>query len=93
MKEYNCPDCNIVAESCLGCPRTTYNLFMLEQNYPKVNYKADVFDFFPLNIEPCTSCSNNPKNGGNGMCNCTLPYIFESRIKQMNGEYNESKIN
>ena len=23
----------------------------------------------------CDGCSNNPKNGGSGICNCTLPYI------------------
>ena len=23
----------------------------------------------------CDECSNNPKNGGSGICNCTLPYM------------------
>ena len=23
----------------------------------------------------CAGCSNNPKNGGSGICNCTLPYM------------------
>lgn len=23
----------------------------------------------------CDSCSNNPKNGGSGICNCILPYM------------------
>ena len=23
-------------------------------------------------IDPCDSCSNNPKNGGSGVCVCTL---------------------
>ena len=23
----------------------------------------------------CDYCSNNPKNGGSGICNCTLPYM------------------
>lgn len=23
----------------------------------------------------CDGCSNNPKNGGSGICNCTLPYM------------------
>ena len=28
--------------------------------------------------DPCKDCSNNPKNGGSGVCNCTigLPKIF-----------------
>ena len=32
----------------------------------------------PLEVEYpscCDSCSNNPKNGGSGICNCTLPYM------------------
>lgn len=28
----------------------------------------------------CKNCSNHPSNGGNGICNCTLPY-FEDPIK------------
>ena len=23
----------------------------------------------------CVNCSNNPKNGGSGICHCTLPYM------------------
>lgn len=23
----------------------------------------------------CDGCSNNPKNGGSGICNCTIPYM------------------
>lgn len=25
--------------------------------------------------DPCRSCSNNPKNGGSGICCCTIPYM------------------
>lgn len=34
--------------------------------------------FEPLKInypDCCEGCSNNPKNGGSGICNCTLPYM------------------
>lgn len=31
-------------------------------NEISLNYKAS----------PCETCSNNPKNGGSGICNCTL---------------------
>lgn len=27
----------------------------------------------------CDGCSNNPKNGGSGICNCTIPY-FENPV-------------
>lgn len=25
---------------------------------------------------PCEHCSNNPKNGGSGICGCTLPRFY-----------------
>ena len=25
--------------------------------------------------DPCLGCSNHPKNGGSGICNCTVPYM------------------
>lgn len=34
--------------------------------------------FEPLKInypDCCDGCSNNPKNGGSGICNCALPYM------------------
>lgn len=29
--------------------------------------------------ECCRNCSNHPSNGGSGICNCTLPYITDTR--------------
>lgn len=26
-------------------------------------------------LSVCDQCSNNPKNGGSGICNCTIPYM------------------
>lgn len=25
--------------------------------------------------DPCLGCSNHPRNGGSGICNCTVPYL------------------
>lgn len=25
--------------------------------------------------DPCAACPNNKKNGGSGICNCTIPYM------------------
>ena len=30
------------------------------------------------NYKCCENCSNNPNNGGSGICNCTLPYYEQS---------------
>ena len=39
-----------------------------------------VFESFKINYpSSCDGCSNNPKNGGSGICNCTIPY-FENPI-------------
>lgn len=29
----------------------------------------------PKENDPCRHCSNNPMNGGSGICLCTLPYM------------------
>ena len=36
-----------------------------------------------LNV--CYQCSNNPKNGGSGICNCTIPYM-QDPLRRTNGE-------
>jgi len=30
---------------------------------------------YPKKVSVCDGCSNNPKNGGSGICLCTLPYV------------------
>ena len=46
--------------------------YLSELNFPKQNYNLDM-------PSACDGCSNNPKNGGSGICNCTIPY-FENPI-------------
>lgn len=36
------------------------------------NTNASVIYNTAFNNEACKNCSNNPKNGGSGICNCTL---------------------
>lgn len=45
-----------------------YNWF---EDYGKTYLKVNGFDY----PDCCDGCSNNPKNGGCGICNCTLPYM------------------
>ena len=43
------------------------------QEQPMQIFAVDEYDVsFP---SCCDGCSNNPKNGGSGICNCTLPYM------------------
>ena len=30
----------------------------------------------------CAHCSNNPANGGSGICNCTLPYMRQTTTNE-----------
>ena len=34
---------------------------------------------FNENNNPCLNCPNNVKNGGSGVCNCTLPDYYQKR--------------
>lgn len=45
-----------------------YNWF---EDYGKKYLEVNGFDY----PDCCDGCNNNPKNGGSGICNCTLPYM------------------
>lgn len=68
MKQYNCPDCTHVGDSCYDCPRflgfiDKYNQILTQS----CSYKS--IDIIP---DACKNCSNHPSNGGDGICFCTL---------------------
>ena len=44
-------------------------LQVYDKSYPSIEIN------FP---SVCDECSNNPKNGGSGICHCTLPYFSDS---------------
>ena len=55
-----------------------YNYFEKEQDEFKRNYLGKWIGLESPQIDYpscCDGCSNNPKNGGSGICNCTLPYM------------------
>ena len=82
MKQFSCPDCKVKLDTCEGCQR--YCVKEQKQN--------NIFPTHPFNLpntyiytppstyeyECCKGCSNNPVNGGSGICNCTLPYFERS---------------
>lgn len=50
------------------------NVVTLDELFEKTKeLKLDNIDNFSYN--QCEHCSNNPKNGGSGICNCTIPYL------------------
>ena len=77
MRLYNCPDCT--QQHCEGCPRVAL------ANSRRYQEKQSGSQYWELNQgyyttlqskskepDPCFSCPNNIKNGGTGICNCTL---------------------
>lgn len=41
-------------------------------NLPELNTLSAYTSSLSFNNSACASCSNNPKNGGSGVCNCIL---------------------
>lgn len=65
--EYMCPVCGVKFYSYSG------------ERPEKCSHCNTEFDWYPskkpfisVNESPCDHCSNNPKNGGSGICMCTL---------------------
>ena len=68
MKKYNCPDCvfedTTNFEVCLHCKRN---------NKPREDYYFVKYTHHnSANDDPCITCSNDPRNGGSGICFCTI---------------------
>lgn len=70
MEYFNTGNCN-VRNDCenngIGCNNCVRNEKYMSDNF---KFKTNYFD---INIKsPCDNCGCNPKNGGSGICNCTL---------------------
>lgn len=55
-----------------------YNIFEEKYDEWQKKYLGEWIGLEPQKIDYpscCDGCSNNPKNGGSGICNCTLPYM------------------
>lgn len=71
MKEYSCPDCSLNVYSCNGCPRVPLPTNIYEP------YTITLEPITTYEEDPCAHCSNNPRNGGSGICHCTIPYFHK----------------
>lgn len=57
----------------------------IEQNIPMVPPGREIKEPGPVPLpyilppqdfyDPCLGCSNHPRNGGSGICHCTIPYM------------------
>ena len=71
MKQYNCPDCTHIKDSCENCSR--YQMYH-RTNITEINISWPYDETLTFtNIPPaCRNCPNHPSNGGSGNCNCIL---------------------
>lgn len=62
-------------EECME-PVVSNTLEEKAYDWLKEIFKDQPMQTFEINYPSvCDGCSNNPKNGGSGICNCTLPYM------------------
>jgi len=85
MKQYNCPDCCVLQDTCDGCQRaTSIPSNKIESPITDWWLKKDLWSDIP---SCCRGCSNHPSNGGSGICHCTLPYMHGYGVTYSSGEY------
>lgn len=80
MKQFTCPDCKVKTDTCEGCQRycSKDKITNILPDYPSPTELWPTYIYTPYEYECCKGCSNNPANGGSGICNCTLPYFERS---------------
>jgi hypothetical protein len=49
----------------------------IEKYYPTLTPDFGLTDSATYIPYPCRTCLNHPSNGGNGICNCTLPSMYD----------------
>jgi hypothetical protein len=67
MKKYNCPDC--IIDDCMNFDICNHCKRNNQQNtsYYYIRHQYDT-----TADDPCLNCSNDPRNGGSGICYCTI---------------------
>ena len=72
-----CPSCGWSSEGkqdkIVRVPYPCGNILREQQEFlPKSIHCQPDQSFMPFNSLACQNCSNNPANGGSGICHCTL---------------------
>ena len=76
MKQYNCPDCTHIEDTCENCTRhemyhlTNFKEYNIQWPYQlTITFEPQTFTNIP---SACRNCPNHPSNGESGNCTCTL---------------------
>lgn len=84
MQGWECPRCgriNAPWKSYCDCKKesnTNWHGLPGDVYYPEGSFELKPEDYpkfintTQAEVDPCERCSNNPKNGGSGLCNCIL---------------------
>lgn len=57
------------AQICMSCGlEVTYDPEIIAENVIRVPFRHATAD-------PCAGCPNHPRNGGSGICHCTVPFF------------------
>ena len=76
---------NRLIEDCMG-PIVSNTFDDKQVEWLKKALEEQPLQTFEVNYpSSCDKCSNNPKNGGSGICSCTIPY-FENPIMYSTGD-------
>lgn len=85
--KYRCNDCNYTWDSKERlinpmCPKCGWKKEKIDITTYKLDSPSNVTVMFDQRIttDPCISCSNDPRNGGSGICNCILPLLYKNNI-------------
>ena len=75
---FNCPDCPIdksklTEDPCAVCARSKEQVTWTKIFAPFVPTVTPWTD--TNTTDPCQNCPNHPKNGGSGVCICSIPYM------------------
>lgn len=75
---YQCPTCRRRLkdnQSYRFCPKCGQAILLEEDEFykpPQPQVVTTTWTFIPQSTSACENCLNNPKNGGSGICHCTL---------------------
>lgn len=74
LYHYECKDCGYIWSSNIKlynphCPKC------IDTNTDWIIPFKSFYAKETLLDDPCQGCSNHPKNGGSGVCHCTIPYM------------------
>ena len=77
-ENYSVSDVIIYDSYCCKCPVCNQTVYSYENKIEPPT--PTIPSYLQINTDPCENCNNNPKNGGDGICCCSLPDMYRLRL-------------